>query len=146
MSIFDQLFKKKKSLEDHAEPKHCADPKPIQNHTDDASAVKEKAEEFQILDFYLDCSHWRRQHEILEKTPLALSVKRVDVEKEDSVVQKYKVNNLPKLILVDSSGNEIMRWKGITESSEINDTCMKMGMPRGQRFAKNHRLKSPIPK
>ena len=86
-----------------------------------ARILEENSKKFQILDFYLDCSHWNKQNAILEQTPLALPIKRIDIENQEDIVEKYKVNNLPKLILVDFNGKEIKRWKGITESSEINE-------------------------
>ena len=87
----------------------------------EAKALGNNGKIYYILDFYLDCSHWREQNAILEKTPLALPVKRVDVDAEDDVVRKYKVSCLPKLILVDIDGNEIHRWKGTTQSEDINN-------------------------
>ena len=86
-----------------------------------ARIFDENSKKYQILDFYLDCSHWNKQNEILEKTPLALPIKRIDIDDQEDIVQKYKVNSLPKLILVDLNGKEIKRWKGITESADINE-------------------------
>ena len=48
-------------------------------------------------------------------------------EEEEDTREKYKVNNLPKLILVDLNGKEIYRWKGITEPSEINEYLYNNG-------------------
>ena len=93
----------------------------------EAKAMGNNGKVYYILDFYLDCSHWREQNAILEKTPLALPVKRVDVDAEDDVVRKYKVSSLPKLILVDIDGNEIHRWKGITQSEVINEYLYQKG-------------------
>lgn len=76
---------------------------------------------YHILNFYLDCSYWHRQEDEIKKCPLILPVKIIDVDEEDDVVFKYNVRNLPTLILVDGNGNEIHRWVGITETSEIND-------------------------
>lgn len=87
----------------------------------EAKALGNNGKIYYILDFYLDCSHWREQNAILEKTPLALPVKRVDIDEENDIVEKYKVRSLPKLILVDIDGNEIHRWKGTTQSEEINN-------------------------
>ena len=86
-----------------------------------AKLFEENKKKFEILDFYLDCSYWHKQQAKLKTTPLALSIKRVDIEKDDETREKYKVNNLPKLILVDLNGKEIYRWKGITEPTEINE-------------------------
>ena len=92
-----------------------------------ARIFEENSRKYQILDFYLDCSYWNEQREILEKAPLALPIKRIDVNNQEDIVQKYKVNNLPKLILVDFNGKEIKRWKGVTQSNEINDYLYENG-------------------
>lgn len=71
--------------------------------------------------------NWHEQQTKIKFTPLALPVKLIDVEKDEDIVIKYKVNNLPKLILVDLNGEEIIRWKGITEPSEINKFLYENG-------------------
>ena len=86
-----------------------------------AKLFEENKKKFEILDFYLDCSHWREQQTKLKDTSLALPIKRIDIEKDEDIREKYKVNTLPKLILVDMNGKEIYRWKGITEPMEINE-------------------------
>ena len=135
MSIFDSLFgnkKKKERLEkerqEEQERNRLAEEKrriaADNRRKEEERLAKQKDEnskKFQILDFYLDCSHWKRQNEILKKNPLALPIKRIDVDNDDDTVNAYDVRNLPMLILVDLNGKEIKRWKGVTESSEINN-------------------------
>lgn len=79
------------------------------------------SKKFKILNFYLDCSLCHQQEKEISKCPLALSVEIIDVDENDDIVEKYKVRNLPKLILVDYNGTEIKRWMGVTESNEINN-------------------------
>lgn len=81
----------------------------------------EKGNGYHILNFYLDCTHWHRQENEIKKCPLKVPIKIIDVNKEDDVVFKYVVHNLPTLILVDGKGKEIHRWVGVTTASEIND-------------------------
>lgn len=102
-----------------------------------AKIESENSKKYQILDFYLDCSHWRAQEEKLKVTPIALPVKRVDVEEDEDTREKYKVNNLPKLILVDLNGKEIYRWKGITEPSEINEYLYNNGYAERPAMSKS---------
>lgn len=92
-----------------------------------AKIEAENGKKYKILDFYLNCSHCHEQEAKLRETPLALPIHRVDVEKEEYIVQKYRVNHLPKLILVDLNGKEFTRWEGITEPSEINDYLYNNG-------------------
>jgi len=82
---------------------------------------------YYVLNFYLDCSYWHKQEDELKKCPLVLPVKIIGVEEEDDIVSKYKVKNLPTLILVDGDGNEIHRWVGVTPTSEINDYISENG-------------------
>jgi len=86
-----------------------------------AKIEAENSKKFQILDFYLDCAYCKEQTNKLQVAPLALPIKRVDVEADEDIVHKYHVNNLPKLILVDLNGKEIKRWKGVTDPIEINN-------------------------
>ncbi len=85
------------------------------------------SKKFKILNFYLDTPYWHDQEREIKKCPLSLPVEIVDVDKDEETVQKYNVNNLPKLILVDYNGKEIKRWKGVTETSEINDYLYENG-------------------
>lgn len=98
------------------------------------------SKKYQILDFYLDCSYCKEQADKLQVIPLALPIKRVDVEVDEDIVQKYHVNNLPKLILVDLNGKEIKRWKGITNPIEINNYLYDNGYAERPKYA--HQQKS----
>lgn len=141
MGLFDKIFGRKKRIEqerqerermerfeqmqreenEREERKTMLQRKRREEVIREAAASGNSGTIYYILDFYYNCSHWREQNAILEKTPLALPVKRVDCDLEDEVMQKYKVHSLPKLILVDIDGNEVYRWKGITPSEDINN-------------------------
>lgn len=88
---------------------------------------EENSQKYKILNFHLDCSHFREQEEELRKCPLALPVELVDVDEDEDIVEKYKVRSLPKLILVDYNGKEIKRWVGVTSGSEINNFLFENG-------------------
>ena len=101
----------------------------IENEMDE-DEIEEESEmgnNYHILNFYLDCSHWHKQEDEIKKCPLVLPVKIIDIEEEDDIALKYEVRNLPTLILVDGDGNEIHRWVGVTPSSEINDYITENG-------------------
>lgn len=121
MGLFDFIHRKKKVDQERLKKDRQTESKKQHQGEED------KLSKYQILDFYLDCSHWRQQNEILKKTPLALPIKRIDVNNDNDIVMQYQVKNLPKLILVDYRGKEIKRWKGVTESNKINDYLYENG-------------------
>ena len=82
---------------------------------------------YEILDFYLDCNYCNQQERKFSECPLAISVRRIDIENDDETRERYSVNRLPKLILVDNRGNEIKRWEGITEPEDINEFLYENG-------------------
>lgn len=92
-----------------------------------ARLYEDNKKRYRFFNFYLDCSHYREQEKEIKKCPLALPIDTIDVDKDESIVEKYKVNSLPKLILVDFNGKEIKRWKGITPTSEINEYLYSNG-------------------
>lgn len=48
-----------------------------------------------------------------------------DVDNEDeettSIVEKYKIRNIPVMVLVDDDGNELKRWNGLTNILDIEN-------------------------
>jgi thioredoxin-like negative regulator of GroEL len=46
-----------------------------------------------------------------------------DVDNEDeetlNIVDKFKVRNIPVMVLVDDNGDEIKRWNGLTNIADI---------------------------
>lgn len=83
--------------------------------------------QYQILNFYLNCELCSQQEKMMSECPVDIPVKKVDVEKDDATLERYHVRHLPKLILVDSEGNEITRWEGVTKPQEINDYLYENG-------------------
>lgn len=94
----------------------------------------ENNKSYHILNFYLDCSYWHKQEDEIKKSPLILPIQIVDVDKEDEMVEKYNVRNLPTLILVDDEGAEIHRWVGVTPASEINTYVIENGYSKTNDF------------
>ena len=77
-----------------------------------------------LLNFHMDTRWCHDQDTIIEVSPLALPVEVLDIEEN---AEKYNVNNLPTIMLVDSDSKEIHRWTGITPSSDINDYLVREG-------------------
>ncbi len=49
-----------------------------------------------------------------------------DVDNEDDketqdVIEKYKVRNIPVIVLVDDNNNELKRWNGLTNMVDIEN-------------------------
>lgn len=104
--------------------------------------IEANSKKYKILNFYLDCPHWHEQEKEIKKNALALPIEIVDVDKDDDTVEKYHVHSLPKLILVDFNGKEIKRWKGITDTSEINDYLYTNGYAEAPEVNKESDLDS----
>ncbi len=53
----------------------------------------------------------------------ACEVIKYDVEDDEneSVVEKYKVKNLPTMILIDGEGNPVEKWHGVVNAKVIED-------------------------
>ena len=79
---------------------------------------------FRLLNFHMDTMWCHDQDTIIEVSPLALPVDVLDIEEN---AEKYNVNNLPTIMLVDSDNNELHRWTGITPSGDINNYLVKEG-------------------
>lgn len=99
---------------------------------------QKNSKKFKLLNFYLKCAYCEKQEAELKKCPIALPIQQVDVENEDEILQKYKVHQLPKIILVDYNGREIHRWIGVTTADEINDYLFQ------NKFVSNGNLKIDI--
>lgn len=106
--------------------------------------IEANSKKYKILNFYLDCSRWHEQEKEIKKNALALPIEIVDVDKDDDIVEKYHVRNLPKLILVDFNGKEIKRWKGISDTSEINDYLYTNGYAEAPEVSDELDLDSPL--
>ncbi len=96
-----------------------------QNQKQKELAHQGNSTNFKLLNFYLKCSYCEEQEAELKRYPLALPIEQIDAENDDEIVQKYKVNRLPQIILVDNNGREFHRWVGVTSASEINDYITK---------------------
>lgn len=54
-------------------------------------------------------------------------VVKYDVDEvEEDLLQKYKIRNIPVTILVDDNENELNRWVGIFNVSEISDKIKEL--------------------
>ena len=81
---------------------------------------KQKYDGWRILYFYMKSKMMEMQDSNLKEAPLILPVMKVDLD-EDNVLQvKYNIRNWPTFVLIDSKGNEIHRWLGLSKGEIIN--------------------------
>lgn len=92
----------------------------ITGNKTDKENKKQKHDDLQILYFYMKSKMTENQDALLHETPLILPVKRVDLDEDDVLQVKYNIRNWPTFVLVDSSGNEVHRWLGLTKGNKIN--------------------------
>lgn len=45
----------------------------------------------------------------------------VDTDEGEEMSEKYKVRNIPVMVLVDDDGNELKRWNGLTNIADIEN-------------------------
>ena len=58
----------------------------------------------------------------LDKMSLSITLHSYDVEEDVELTEKWKVRNVPTVILVDDDNNEVKRWVGNFEPSiELKD-------------------------
>lgn len=73
-----------------------------------------------ILYFYMKSKMMEMQDSNLKDTPLILPVKKVDLDEDEVLQVKYNIRNWPTFVLIDSKGNEIHRWQGLSKGDKIN--------------------------
>lgn len=67
------------------------------------------------------CHQCQEQLEIFQKEPLIINTKEIDIDslEDDSILDKLDISSVPVLLLYNGE-EELKRWEGTTESSEIN--------------------------
>ncbi len=81
---------------------------------------KQEHDGLQILYFYMKSKMMEMQDSNLKETPLILPVKKVDLDEDEVLQVKYNIRNWPTFVLIDSNGNEIHRWLGLSKGEKIN--------------------------
>lgn len=76
-----------------------------------------------LLKFYgTYCKPCKVLADRLSKIELNITLHSYDVEEEVELTEKWKVRNVPTVILVDDDNNEVRRWVGNFEPSiELKD-------------------------
>jgi len=58
---------------------------------------------------------------IMESVSDQVNYQKIDVDNNQNLSIKYGVRNIPTLVLVDSSGNELNRSTGVMQKQQIID-------------------------
>lgn len=75
-----------------------------------------------VLKFYAPwCGQCKVLTKELEKNPISVPIENINVEDNEELVNKYDVQGLPTLILVDKDGAVLNTWYGFTKSEVINN-------------------------
>lgn len=67
------------------------------------------------------CSPCRTLGPIMESLSGQINYQKIDVDNNQDLSIKYGVRNIPTLVLVDSSGNELNRSTGVMQKQQIID-------------------------
>lgn len=76
-----------------------------------------------LLKFWASwCNPCKQQTKEFERNPLSVELQSIDCEnpKNQDLVEKFKVRNLPYMVLVNDNNEIINNWTGLTKSSIIN--------------------------
>lgn len=68
------------------------------------------------------CRPCHQQSTMLEGFKAA-EVIEVDIEDNDELTERYRVRNIPTMILCDDEGNELHRFVGLTTPEKIEEVC-----------------------
>lgn len=70
-------------------------------------------------------AHWcgacKQLDKILNKSDLPIEHIDVDDDKNEALIEKYKVKSLPTIVLIDEDGNEIVGFHGIVTLDKLKE-------------------------
>ena len=87
----------------------------------DIERNKQKHDGLHILYFYMRSKMTDNQDALLRETPIILPVKKVNLDEDEVLQTKYNICVWPVFVLVDSKGNELHRWQGLSKGEIINN-------------------------
>ena len=61
------------------------------------------------------------QDALLREKPLILPVKKINLDDDEVLQTKYNIRVWPVFVLIDSKGNELHRWQGLSKGEKINN-------------------------
>ena len=108
--------------------------------TDNFETEVLKAEKPVLVDFWATwCGPCRRQAPVVEELAEAgYEVGKVDVDKEPSLAQQYKIMSIPTL-LVFKEGKETARFVGLTSKTELEAALQNQNGKQKNRYSSGNR-------
>lgn len=67
------------------------------------------------------CGACKQLDKILNKSDLPIEHIDVDDDKNEALIEKYKVKSLPTIVLIDEDGNEIVGFHGIVTLDKLKE-------------------------
>ena len=93
----------------------------ITDNKTDIEKNKQKHDGLQILYFYMKSKMTENQDALLREKPLILPVKKINLDDDEVLQTKYNIRVWPVFVLIDSKGNELHRWQGLSKGEKINN-------------------------
>ena len=79
-----------------------------------------------IYKFYTEwCGHCKRVSKILEESDLKDKITSVDCAEEEELTEKYKIKNLPTILITNDEGKELSRLTGSITIDKIKAEISK---------------------
>lgn len=67
------------------------------------------------------CGACKQLDKMLNKSDLPIEHIDVDDDKNEALIEKYKVKSLPTIVLIDEDGNEIVGFHGIVTLDKLKE-------------------------
>ncbi len=80
-----------------------------------------------VLKFYASCcGQCKAVTKEFELHPINVPIENVDAEENTELINKYKIKNIPTMILLDDNEKVVETWHGIVKSEVINNKIKEL--------------------